>query len=208
MTERFAELGARLALFGLEAEPLEQLAARLGLAEDRYLADSTEFTDADAVREAAATVVDKFGRVDILLHLIGGYVGDRPVLDVPADEVSGMLRQHVWTTFHAVQAFVPHMVENGWGRIVVLSQPGVLPPRGNNYAYAVGKGGQELLALSLAEELKGTGVTSNVILVRSIGARDETNDSRTTPEEIASTIEYLCSDEAGTINGARIPAYG
>ena len=71
-----------------------------------------------------------------------------------------------------------------------------------------GKGGQELLALSLAEELSGTGVTANVILVRSIGARDETNDYRTTPEEIASTIAYLCSDEARMISGARIPAHG
>jgi NAD(P)-dependent dehydrogenase (short-subunit alcohol dehydrogenase family) len=47
-----------------------------------------------------------------------------------------------------------------------------------------------------------------VILVRSIGARDESNDHRTKPEEIASTIVYLCSDEAGMINGARIPAHG
>ncbi len=116
-----------------------------------------------------------------------------------------MLRQHVWTAFHAVRAFVPRMVENGWGRIVMLSQPGVLPPRGNNFAYALGKGGQELLALSLAEELRGT---ANLVLVRSISARDETHDDRTTPEDLASTIEYLCSDEARTINGARIPVYG
>ena len=208
VAEGLAGRGARLALLGRRTGPLEELTARLGLAEDSYLVASTDFTDAGSVQAAAASVLKKFGRVDILLHLVGGYAGDRSVLDVPAEEVSGMLRQHVWTAFHAVRAFVPPMVESGWGRIVVLSQPGVSPPRGNNFAYALGKGGQELLALSLAEELRGTGVTANVILVRSIGVRDETHNDRTTPGELASTIEHLCSDEAGTINGARIPAHG
>ena len=126
-----------------------------------------------------------------------------------------MLRQHVWTTFYLAQAFVPHLTANGWGRFLVISSPRAFSPRGGNAAYVIGKAGEEVLTLSLAQELKDTGVTANVILVRSIDVehrrdREPTPDnaSWTTPEEIAAAIMYLCSDEARMVNGARIPLYG
>ena len=97
----------------------------------------------------------------------------------------------------------------------MISSPRALNPQGNNAAYAVGKSGEEVLTLSLAQELKDTGVTANIILVRSIDVehrrdREPTpeNASWTTPEEIAAAIIYLCSDEARMVNGARIPVHG
>ena len=69
--------------------------------------------------------------------------------------------------------------------------------------------------MTLAEELKGTGVTSNVLRDRTIDInheRDRQHSAKsatwTTPEEIAAAILYLCSDEASSVNGARIPLYG
>ena len=200
--------GARLALLGRSAEGLGRLAEELGIADDRYLAIPVDLGEPDSAREAAASVKDRFGRVDILIHLVGGWAGGTPVLDVASEEVSGMLRQHVWTTLNAVQAFVPHMVEQHWGRVVAVSQPAALQPAGNASPYAIGKAGQEVLLLSLAQELRDTGVTANVVLVRAIGEREEGRGTKTTPDEIASTIEYLCSDDARMINGARIPAHG
>ena len=62
---------------------------------------------------AAQAVVDaaeaRFGRVDVLLHLVGGWAGGTAVVDLDADEVRSMLDQHLWTTFHVVQAVVPGM---------------------------------------------------------------------------------------------------
>jgi NAD(P)-dependent dehydrogenase (short-subunit alcohol dehydrogenase family) len=208
VARRLAEGGARLALLGRSAEGLEQLAGELGVAEDRYMASSVDLSEPASAQEAAASVVERFGRVDMLIHLVGGWAGGTPVLDVPSEEVSGMLQQHVWTTLNAVQAFVPHMVEQDWGRVVAVSQPAALQPAGNASPYAIGKAGQEVLLLSLAQELRDTGVTANVVLVRAIGEREEGRGSKTTPEEIASTIAYLCSDDARMINGARIPAHG
>ena len=208
VARRLADGGAQLALLGRGAEGLERLAGELGVAEDRYLVVPVDLGVPDSTRQAAASVKDRFGGVDMLIHLVGGWAGGTPVLDVPSEEVSGMLQQHVWTTLNAVQAFVPHMVEQDWGRIVAVSQPAALQPAGDASSYAIGKAGQEVLLLSLAQELRGTGVTANVVLVRAIGEREEGRGSKTTPDEIASTIEYLCSDEARMINGARIPAYG
>jgi NAD(P)-dependent dehydrogenase (short-subunit alcohol dehydrogenase family) len=157
VARRLADGGARLALLGRGAKGLERLAGELGLAEDRYLAMSADLSDPDSARQAAAAVIDRFGRVDMLVHLVGGWAGGTPVLEVPSAEVSGMLRQHVWTTLNAVQAFVPHMVERDWGRIVAVSQPAALQPAGNASSYAIGKAGQEVMLLSLAQELRDTG---------------------------------------------------
>lgn len=215
VAHQFAERGARLALFGRSREQLEHLATDLGLTDDRYLLSASDFTEPAAAAAAANTVVEKFGRADILLNLVGGFTGGKNIVQLAQDDMSDMLRQHVWTTFYLAQAFVPHLVANGWGRFLVISSPRAFSPRGGNAAYVVGKAGQEVLTLSLAQELEGTGVTANVILVRSIDVEHRRDlepalehSSLTSPEEIAAAVMYLCSDEARMVNGARIPLYG
>lgn len=215
VARQLAERGVRLALLGRDTEPLTQLVSELGLTEDRFLLSSSDLTKPESARAAATDVMTKFGRADILLNLVGGYVGGKKVVDLAQDDLSTMIQQHVWTTYNLAQAFVPLMVADGWGRFLVISSPRALDPRGNSAAYAVGKAGEEVLTLSLAQELKDTGVTANIILVRTIDVehkRDRQptpeNASWTTPEEIAAAVMYLCSDEARMVNGARIPVYG
>ena len=209
---RFADEGARLALLGQDATPLNELASELGLAEDRYLVGEVDLTDPEATRAAAKTVAEKFGSIEILLHLVGGYTGGEKLVDVAAAELSGMLDQHVWTTFNVVQAFVPAIEASGHGRVIVVSHRDALSPRGNNAVYVAAKGAQEVLVQSLAQEFKGTGATANVVLVRSIGADPDrtpaSKSTKTSPEEITALALYLCSDDAAMVNGARIPLYG
>jgi NAD(P)-dependent dehydrogenase (short-subunit alcohol dehydrogenase family) len=69
----------------------------------------------------------------------------------------------------------------------------------------MGKAAQEALLLSLADEFKGTDLTSNVIQVSSI--EEEGPNQGTSPEEIAAAMVYLCSDEARKINGTRLPLF-
>jgi len=215
VARQFAERGARLALLSRRSEELMQLVSDLKLTEDRFQLVACDVTEPNAVHAAAKEIMAKFGRAEILLNLVGGYIGGKKVVDLSQDDLTDMLRQHVWSTFHLAQAFLPHLIANGWGRFLVISSPTALNPRGNNAAYAVGKSGQEVLMLSLAQELKDTGVTANVILVRSIDVehrRDREpsleNNSGTTPEEISAAIMYLCSEEARMVNGARIPLHG
>ena len=215
VTQRLAEEGARLALFGRNLERLEQLARGLRLPEDRYLAHTLDLTDPAAAESAAGVVIEKFGRADILLHLVGGWAGGKPVVEVSLDEMSDMIQQHLWTTLYVTQAFVPHLLANQWGRVMVVSSPDASRPPAKRSPYAVAKAAQETLMLSLAQELRDTGVTANVILVRAIDVehkRAREGESRyaswTTPEEIAAAIVFLCSEEAQMVNGARIPLYG
>lgn len=212
---KFAAAGARLALLGRGLEKLQALAADLGLDAERALPLAVDVSNAAAAETSAAAVQAHFGRVDVYLHLVGGWAGGKPLVETPAEDLTSMLDQHVWSTFAMAQAYVPRLVANGWGRLMAVVSPNGRYPGGNASAYSAGKAAQEALLLSLAQELKGTGVTSNILLVRTIDTgharlKDPSpkNANHTLPEELAAQMLALCSDEAGMINGARIPLFG
>ena len=116
------------ALFGRSVERLREAASELGLPESQYLLGSTDFTDAHSVQAASDAVMERFGRVDILVHLVGGFTGGKSVVEAASDDVSEMLSQHVWSTFHLAQAFVPHLLANEWGRLIAISSPLAMSP--------------------------------------------------------------------------------
>jgi NAD(P)-dependent dehydrogenase (short-subunit alcohol dehydrogenase family) len=215
VARRLAQAGASLALFSSSEAKLGQLAAEIGVAQERWLTRALDFTDPGAARIAAEATMEKFGRVDMLLHFIGGWVGGKTVIEFGANQFEEMLQQHLWTTLYLSQAFAPLLSANGWGRIVVISSPSAALPASRSAPYAVAKAAQETLILALAQELKHTGVTANILRVKTIDVEHvreaestPTNASWTIPEEIAEAVVYLCSDEAKVVNGARIPLYG
>jgi NAD(P)-dependent dehydrogenase (short-subunit alcohol dehydrogenase family) len=172
-----------------------------------------DLTDRSATREAVDAVVDRFGRVDILVHAIGGYAGGTPIVELDHQELRDLLDQHLWTTLNVMQAVVPGMVERRWGRVIAVAPPLVVTPMGKAASYAVSKAAQDALIRTLAKEVASSGVTANLIVVKAIDEKgeraiDPKKASWTTPDEIASTILYLCSEEAAAINGARIPLDG
>src|SRR5206468_1212627 len=132
-----------------------------------------DFTEPDAAKSAAGTVMQKFGRIDILLHLIGGWTGGKSLVEAPASDLSDMLDQHVWTTFYLAQAFVPHLVENRWGRVIVVSSSLASNPPAKMGPYSAAKAAQEALVQTAAKETARSGVTANILLVRTIDAKDE-----------------------------------
>lgn len=205
----------RLALVGSHLPPLQALGAELGLADDRWLAVTADLRDAKAAEDAVAAVADRFGRVEILVHLVGGYHGGEPVVQTRDAEVGAMLGQHLWTTLNMVRSVVPRMTAGGFGRILAVSSPLASAPTKGVAPYAIGKAAQEALLGTLAREVAGTGTTVNLVLVRTIDVehqRDSAPSSKnatwTMPEEISATMRHLLSDEAASINGAKIPLYG
>ena len=207
--------GARLALLDRDLARLGTLPATLSLPESRVLIQAVDLLDPAATKASAAAVQAKFGRVDILLHVVGGWTGGKSLFDATADDLKFMLNQHVWTSFNVIQAFVPYLVKNGWGRVVMITSPFATRPNAKGGPYAAGKAGQEALMLTLSQELKGTGVTANLLQAMTIdnqrakiSAPDADNSSWTTPEELTAGIMYFLSDEAGTVNGVKIPLFG
>lgn len=201
----FAEQGASLALLSTDQDKLDALARDLNFPSDRILTHAVDLLDPDAVRNSAEAVSAKFGRVDALIHLVGGWTGGRTIAQSDADEFKFMLDQHAWTTIYLLQAFSPKLIANGWGRVIAVTSPLATSPSAKMGAYAVGKAAQEILLMTLADEFKGTGITANVIQVKSIDVKG--TNKGTAPREIIAAMLYLCSDEAGKVNGARMPLF-
>jgi NAD(P)-dependent dehydrogenase (short-subunit alcohol dehydrogenase family) len=201
----FAEMGASLALLDHDQEKLDSLVKELNLPEDRLFASVVDLREGEAVRDSAEAVSNKFGEVHGLFHLVGGWTGGKTIADTPVEDLEDMVGQHVWTTFHLFQAFSPKLAASKWGRVITISPSTVANPPVERGVYNATKAAQENLVMTLAQELKDDGVTANIIQVHSIDVENKGNG--TTPTAIVATMQYLFSEQASKVNGARIPLY-
>ena len=201
----FAAQGHSLVLLDRNQNRLDGLTRDLDLPGERLFTSVVDLRDGDAVRATAEAVSALFGGVHALIHLVGGWVGGKTLVEGDAKDLDFMLGQHVWTTFHLFQSFAPQLVKNGWGRIIIVSASTVPNPPGKTGIYTAAKAAQENLVLTLGAELKENHVTANIIQVRAIDA--ESKGTGTTPDEIVAAMLYLFSEEASKVNGARLPLY-
>jgi NAD(P)-dependent dehydrogenase (short-subunit alcohol dehydrogenase family) len=208
VARELADAGASLILVGTDAGRLDALAADLALPAGRVTNATADLRDGAASREELTDAVGRAGRLDVVAHLVGGYAGGTPLAEEDPETLRSMLEQHAWTTFNLVRAVVPHLAAGGWGRVVAVSAAAATAPAAKLAAYAAGKAAEEALLLSLARDLAGSGVTANLLVVKSIDAEHTGKAGWTTPEQISGAIRWLCSDEAGVISGARIPLFG
>jgi NAD(P)-dependent dehydrogenase (short-subunit alcohol dehydrogenase family) len=205
VAERFAANGDRLALLARDEESCIGVAMALPGGIRRHRGIPVDLSDPVSATAAADTVREKLGPAQVLLHLVGTYAGGAPFADSPLDEFRQLLETNLWSTIHAIRAFLPDIKAAEHGRIVTMSTPLAAAPVSNIAAYAATKAAVESLTLSVARDLAGTGATANVILVRTIGAEKPTH---TRPEEIAAAMAWLCSPEASAVSGQRIPLVG
>ena len=176
---------------------------------------ATNLVDESSVSEMVKAVVDRFGRVDALLCLAGGFFGNIPVAGTPPGRMREQLELNLLTAYTAIHAALPHMVAGGGGAIVCVgSRPAVRPVAGS-VAYATAKLGVLKVVEAVAEEYRDQGVRANAILPSIIDteanrhAMPKADFARwVKPEEIAAVLRFLVSDDAKVISGAAIPVYG
>jgi NAD(P)-dependent dehydrogenase (short-subunit alcohol dehydrogenase family) len=208
VVKRLASTGAKLALGGRDKGALDELGVEADTA-------AVDLLDAEDARKWATGIVERVGRIDALVHLVGGWRGGQPIEEAPLEDWDALRELLVRTTQHATQAFAPHLIESGSGRFVIVSSGQGQAPTSKNAAYAAAKAAQEAWTLALADRFKGTGATANIVVVGSIltpAMREESPNkdfSTFTPaEEIADAIAYLCSDAAASMNGQRLTLRG
>jgi len=205
VAKHFAGSGASLALLARSEEEVAALAAELPGGSERHAGFAVDLGDAASAKAAAAAVRDRLGPASVLLHLVGGYAGGTPFIDGDDEEFRQQIDLNLWPTIHAIRAFLPDIVAAEHGRIVTVSTFVAAAPTPKHAAYSASKAAVEALTISVARDLAGTTATSNVVVLRSIGDEKPTEQR---PEEIAATMAWLCSPEAGTVNGQRINLFG
>lgn len=211
----FAEAGAAVVATSQGETGLGLLQERLAIPDDRWLGFAADLTDARAAQAVVDAALARFGHMDILAAIAGGWRGGVTVAETDPTTLDWLLRVNLRTAFNACRAVLPSMTAQGWGRIITIGARGAVGGQARGGAYSASKAALLALTQSLAAETRQAGVTANTLLISTIdtpanrAAMPAADHSRwVTPEQIAATLRFLCSDEAGAISGAAIPVFG
>lgn len=208
----FAARSARLVLIDRLRDRLDAL---YGPEDARRLHVSADLMKADAVEAAAKAAVDRFGRVDVLCNIAGGFRMGPPVHETSDADWSFLFDLNARTLLHAARAFVPRMLQGGGGKIVNVGAFAAQKGAANMGAYVASKSAVIRLTESMAAELREKNVNVNCVLPTIIDTPENrkampgADPARwVAPEDLASVIAFLASDAARAIHGAAIPVTG
>jgi NAD(P)-dependent dehydrogenase (short-subunit alcohol dehydrogenase family) len=211
VAKRLADAGASLALAERTEENADSLAQDLGLPEDRLDPRAVDLLVESAANDWAAAVENRFGRVDGLLHLVGGYRGGDPIQTFDLADFDFLHGLLVRTLQLTTRAFHRALTQSDHGRFVLVSAAAAQNPTDTNAAYASAKAAAEAWTLALADSFAGTPATANIIVVNAIETprmREENphadRPTFTPAEHLADAIAFLCSDAAARMNGKRL----
>ena len=172
-------------------------------------------TDEAEVQKTIQEFLSKFGQLDILVNIVGGFVGGIPTAELEEDRWDFMMNLNLKSVFLCCKTAIPHMTTQGYGKIINVSARAGLKGEAGLSAYCVSKGGVRTLTESLAAEVMDSGVNVNAIMpsimdtpMNREAMPDEEHDRWVVPADVAKVIRFLTSDDATIINGAAIPVYG
>lgn len=212
VAERLVAAGATVAGAERSQETLDALAADLDLPPERWDGRAVDLLDEDAARAWCAALVERFGRVDGLVHLVGGWRGGQPLQEAPLEDWALLHHLLVRTVQHTTRAFHAQLASSPHGRFVLVSSKQAQSPTATNAAYAAAKAAAEAWTLALADGFEGGTATANILVVDAIltpRMREEEPGKEyptfTPAEDIADGIAFLCSDAAKKMNGQRFP---
>jgi len=211
VARRLADAGAILAGTDRDQGRLDELGEGLGLPPERWDGRAVDLLDEDSARGWCAALLERFGRVDGLLHLVGGWRGGQPLHEAPLADWELLHELLIRTVQHTTRAFHDALLASPHGRFVLVSAKQAQAPSNSNAAYAAAKAAAEAWTLALADGFAGAPATANIVVVDAIltaRMREESPQgdfsSFTPAEHIAEAIAFLCSDAAAQMNGQRL----
>ncbi len=216
---RLAEAGANVVVNGSrDRDACEDTAERVRAAGTEALVVMGDMGSAADVDRVAAEALDRFGRIDILVNNAARRP-HKPFLETTDADWAAVIDVALTGSFRTARAFLPGMVENGWGRIVNFA--GMKAMRGyfEGAPISAGKHGVWGLTKALSREFAGKGITANVVSpgqIRKDGV-DADDPARTASipagvmgrsDDIAAVVAFLASPEAGFVTGQMIAVNG
>ena len=191
------------------------LQSEAGIHASSLQGERVDVTDIAAVEQLVESVAAKHGRLDVLVNTVGGYAGGIKLWELDPGVFDRMLALNLRAGFALSRAAVAPMLRQKRGAIVNVAAKASYDHAAGAAAYAASKAATLAMIDSLAADTKGTGVRVNSILPSIIDREANRNampDADFTnwpkPEDIASVILFLCSDDAKVIHGAAIPVFG
>jgi NAD(P)-dependent dehydrogenase (short-subunit alcohol dehydrogenase family) len=177
-----------------------------------FRALGVDFTDRQKVHDALEQLLAEFGRLDVLIHLLGGFAGGPSIATTDDATWKHMQDLNLTAAFYVFRETIPHLRKSKQGRIVAIGSLTAEEPHANLGAYVTFKSALSTLVQTVALENADAGVTANVILP---GTMDTPGNRKAmpnadfstwlNPKRVADLVVWLTDDRAGQITGTAIP---
>ena len=208
VTQRFLATGATVV-------GISRSISQADFPEANFVALPVDFTKAGAAGKAVESVVSRFGRLDALVHLLGGFAGGQTLAETDDATWEQMCDLNLTSAFYVLRAVIPHLRKSGKGRIIAIGSLTAAEPHAGLGAYVTFKAALTMLVRTVASENKDAGLTANVVLP---GTMDTPTNRKSMPGadfskwvrpgNVADLVLWLADDRAAHITGTAISVDG
>ena len=207
----FAALNANLIL----VDKRERLASAFGAESERQVFAPANLLDTAEAAGVARIALDRFGRIDALCNIAGGFRMGDAVHETSDEDWSFLFDINTRTVLNAARAVVPHMIAAGGGRIVNVGAFAAQKGVAQMGAYTASKATVIRMTEAMAGELRDKNINVNCVLPTTLDTPENraampNADPRrwVAPQDLAEAIAFLASDAARAVHGALLPVTG
>lgn len=214
--EALAADGAKLVICARGGEDLDETASAITAAGGEVLPIVADVTEPGTPAELVTAAVERYGRLDIVVGNAGG-PPPGAALDVDDEALTAALNANLLTSVRLVREAVPHLRENGWGRICLIASSSVRQPIPSLALSNTARAGLWAWAKTAAHDLMPDGITLNLACpglhatdrMRQLGGGAVGGDRRAgDPADFGKVVAFLCSEPAGFVSGTAVGVDG
>jgi len=180
-----------------------------------FEAMAIDFNKLDEIKSGVAKIVERYGRLDVLVHVLGGFAGGPSVAETSDAMWEQMQNINLTSAFHVFRESIPHLRKSKSGRLIAIGSLTAAQPHANLGAYVTFKAALAMLVQTVAVENADVGLTANVILP---GTMDTPVNRKSMPDadfskwaktdDVADLVLSLADEQARHFTGLAIPIEG
>lgn len=180
-----------------------------------FEAMTIDFSKLDEIKRGVAKIVERYGRLDVLVHVLGGFAGESPIAETSDEMWNQMQSINLTSAFQVFRESIPHLRKSSCGRLIAVGSLTAAQPHANLGAYVTFKAALAMLVQTAALENADVGLTANVILP---GTMDTPVNRKSMPDadfskwaktdDVADLVFSIASDQARHLTGLAIPIEG
>ncbi|MEO8750554.1 MAG: SDR family NAD(P)-dependent oxidoreductase [Allobranchiibius sp.] len=206
VVRRLAAAGAHVVATGRDAAAMDEMVAE---GNGSVSASSVDLSDEQATLAWGHELFQTYGRIDGLLHLVGGWRGGKGIVESDLTDWDVLHASLIQTLQHASRALHDPILASPRGRLAIVSSTGVAKPKAKNAAYAAAKAASEAWTLAVADSFKGSEAAAIVVRVMALltpamrAARpDAAFKNYREVDDVAAQLVGLWDSPAAEVNGA------
>jgi NAD(P)-dependent dehydrogenase (short-subunit alcohol dehydrogenase family) len=212
VAELFFRAGANIALVDISFQKLTHPRWKHAKSVELF---ETDLTDVNSVNNSVSEIIDRFGQIDCLANIAGGFKMGPAVHETPVSDWDFIMNMNAKSVFLMCRAVIPHMLKMDKGKIVNVAARAATEGKAKMAPYCVSKAAVITLTQSLAAEHKFNNINVNCILPGTLDTPqnrtdmpDANHNNWVPTTDLANEILHLCSEQAKGITGAAVPIYG